>query len=281
MLEWCTAYAKMFGVVAAVIILGSWLVQNTALEQAKSLRDALASAEAGKMAMETDLRLESRLLEVYQVASSARKYAHGAQSQHTRDFKDDLYEATERLERVGVTRNFALLHHDYARRSKKLLDAFSASEATRKRMTAAISEVSNVLKVLEERHQRYVAAQKAIVGEVINPNTITQAQASQLEILIDEYRNDVEFSLAPRLAPAANEMFRATDEVLVAARLALTERQKRVKLLRQVQIALYLIGSALALFGSYLQARPAYKQPTTTQNADVRPTALPAVAADA
>ena len=261
------------GVVAAVIILGSWLVQNTALEQAKSLRDALASAEADKMVMDTNLRLESRLLEVYQVASSARKNAYGAQNQSDRDFKDELYEATERLERVEVTRNFALLHYDYARRSKNLLDAFSAREATRKRMTAAMSRVSDVLKALEERHQRYIAAQKEIVDEVINPNTITQAQASQLEALIDDYRNEVEFSLAPKLAPAANEMFRATDEVLVAARSALMDRQKRVKLLRQIQIALYLMGSALALFGTYLQARPANNKPPAAQNADVRPSA--------
>src|ERR1700674_2780371 len=138
MLDWCYTYAKMFGVVAAVIILGSWLVQNIALEQAKTLRDALARAESDKMAMDTNLRLESRLLEVYQVAASARQYAYDARTQSTRDFKDDLYEATEQLERIGVTRNFALLHDDYARRGKNLLGAFSASEKTRKRMTATI-----------------------------------------------------------------------------------------------------------------------------------------------
>jgi UPF0716 family protein affecting phage T7 exclusion len=61
---WTTAYAKLLGVVAAVIVFGAWLIEHTAVERVKTFRDSLAQAERDQSENERYSRLESRLLEV-------------------------------------------------------------------------------------------------------------------------------------------------------------------------------------------------------------------------
>lgn len=252
---WVQTYAKLFGVVAAVIIFGAWLVEHLIVERVKSYRDAITRAEDDKATTERFFQLESKLLEVYQVAASARKYSAEARAKE-RTFLDDLYSNVELLERTGVTRNFAYAFTSYAGRTSNFLSAIKPPSDLANRVKGAISRLDELRKQLDERRTQYEQSQKDIAGAVINPNVITEEQARKLEPLIREYRNDVEFKIGPQLTPAANEMFRAYDALFDYAREELKKREARVRLVRTLQISLYIVGSALAIYGSYLEAVP-------------------------
>lgn len=56
-----------------MILLGAWLIEKTVLERANKLRDAVTKAEQDKDATERSFRIESRLIEVYQVAAHAKQ----------------------------------------------------------------------------------------------------------------------------------------------------------------------------------------------------------------
>ena len=250
---WVQTYAKLLGVVAAVILFGAWLVEHLIVERVKSYRDAITRAEADKDTTERFFRLESRLLEVYQVAASARQYSAEARAKE-RTFLDDLYSCIERLERTGVTRNFAYALTSYAGRTTDFLSAIKPPTALATRVNEAISKIDELRKHLDERRAQYEQSQKVIVGDVINPSIVTPEQAQEIEPLIREYRNEVEFKIGPQLTPAANEMFRAHEALFAYAREELKKREARVRLVRRLQITLYIVGSALAIYGSYLEA---------------------------
>jgi hypothetical protein len=250
---WIQTYAKSFGVVAAVILFGAWLVEHLIVERVKSYRDALTRVEEDKATTERFFRLESRLLEVYQVAASARSYSAEARVKE-RTFKDDLYRNIELLERTSVTRSFAYAFNSYAGRTSGFLSAIKPPPDLANKVSEAVSKIDELRKRLDECRARYEQSQKAVVGEVINPNTITEEQALKIEPVIRQHRDDVEFMLAPQLMPAANEMFRAYDSLFDYARGELSKREAHVRLVRTLQITLYIVGSALAIYGSYLEA---------------------------
>ena len=121
-------------------------------------------------------------------------------------------------------------------------------------MKTATSKLHDIRTELDKQRERYRREQMPIAGEVINPNTITKEQAEKLRPIIRNYRNEVEFNIAPQLTSAANELFRAYDELFSYAHTELKKRERRLKLVRGVQISLYIFGSIIAIYGSYLQA---------------------------
>jgi hypothetical protein len=246
-------YAKLLGVVAAVILLGAWLIEKTFLEHANQLRDATAKAEQDKEATERSFRTESRLTEVYQVAASARDYSYRGTLKDRATYVDRLIEDVETLERTGVARNFASSLVAYSSRTTNFLNVIDPPRPIRDRVTKASKSVSDFQLAVDQRYEQYMQQQRRLVGEVINPNTITEQQATELSTDIRALRNDVEFTLMPRFAPLANELFRAYDELFNYAGNELREGEKRASMLRWVQFAVFAAGSIIAILGSYLE----------------------------
>lgn len=247
-------YAKLFSVIAAVILLGAWLIEKTVLERANELRDAIAKAEQDKDATERSFRTESRLIEVYQVAASARDYSYRSAPKNEPMYLVTLSQDVEQLERTGVAGNLASSMVGYSSRTNDFLEAIDPPAALRDRVARASKAVSDFKAEVDQRHEQYMREQQPLVGDVINPNTITEQQATQLSSYIRAFRNDVEFMLMPHFAPVANDLFRAYDELFRYAREELRKREKRASVLRWVQLAVFIMGSILAILGSYLEA---------------------------
>jgi len=247
-------YAKLIGVAAAVIIFGSWIVENTFARRAKDLKDAILQAEADKLSAERFHHVESKLLEVYQVAASARGYSAETRSEGHRTFKDELHSDVELLERAGVTREFVHAISRFCSRSDEFIAAIDPPEEIARGVRETVRALDELQDQIDARHEEYRKRQQPIAGEVINPNTITEDQAKQLGVVIRELRDEIEFTLAPRLTPIANSMFRAYDSLFAHARLELTRREKRAKVASFIQISLFVVGSLLALVSSYFEA---------------------------
>jgi hypothetical protein len=248
-------YAKLLGVIAAVILLGAWLIEKTALEHANQLRDAITKAEQDRDATERSFRTESRLIEVYQVAASARDYSYRSIRNNKPTYLERLSEDVETLEQTGVTRNFASSVVGYASRTTNFLEVIAPPASLRDRVTKASEAVSDFKAEVDQRYEKYVREQRLLVGEVINPNTITEQQATELSTYILALRNDLELKLIPRFAPLANELFRAYDELFNYAGKELRKREKKASALRWVQLGVFIIGSIIAILGSYLETK--------------------------
>ena len=247
-------YSKLIGVFAALIIFGSWIVANIVARHFNDLRDSITRAQDDKLRTEQIFHLESKLLEVYQVAASARRYSAEARAQDRWTFKERLNSDIEQLERIGVTRDFAYSFSSYSARTEEFVKAISPPKVLADRVRTATMAIEELRKKLDDRHDLYRKDQAQIAGEVINPNTITEDQARQLSEVIAKYREDVEFGLTPMLTPAANEMFRSYDALFGYSRDELVRRELRAKFVSRAQIALFVLGSIVALISAYLDA---------------------------
>ena len=253
-LDWSLRYSKMFGVVAAVMIFGAWLVQNIIVEQLKSLKDVLARAEDERREIERQFRMQGKLLEIYQVAASARQYANEARQQ-SETHMTRLFNAVERLERVGVTRDFAYAMTEYIARSNEFLSVIEPPSPIRATVISATTELASLRNALDQRKAVYETEQKQIIiDNVINPNKITEAQIDALIPVINKYRDDVEFGMASTMPTCINDVFWAYDRLFEYSRTKLARRRRNAKMARFIQILPYVVGSILALYGSYLQA---------------------------
>jgi hypothetical protein len=246
--------AKLIGVIGAVIVFGAWLMENVIVERVKRLRDDLAKAEQDQDASERSFRTESRLIELYQVAASARDYSHRNLPPQDPAYLQQLYEDIEMLERTGVAREFAQSMVGYSSRSRRLLETIKPPRAVEDRVATANKGIVDFASEIDERRERYQEEQKQLVGDVINPNTITEQQAKLLSSAIRKFRSDIEISLMPRFAPLANEVFRSYDEMFQHARQKLHGYEKNARVLRWMQIIIFIIGSIVVIFGSYLDA---------------------------
>jgi hypothetical protein len=83
---------------------------------------------------------------------------------------------------------------------------------------------------------------------------VTREQFTALREAVSRYRNDVERTLAPRLAPAATELFRAYDALFEYAGKKLMERERTAHCARTIQMTLLIVGSVLAIYAAYLDA---------------------------
>ena len=247
-------YAKLFGVIAAIILFGAWLLEKTAVDHATKLRDGIAKAEQDKEVTERTFRIESRLIEVYQVAASARDYSYRCTLKAQPTYIDELKQDVELLERTGVARDLTTAMLGYSSRTNSFLEAINPPAPLRDRVAKATKGVVDFKTQVDQRRDQYNAQQHSLVGQVINPNTITESQASQLSASIRAFRNDIEFSLMPHFEPLANEMFRSYDELFDYARKELEKRERTASALRWIQLGVYIVGSILAIFGSYLEA---------------------------
>lgn len=256
MLDFLHANAKMLSVVAAIIIFGSWLVENTLLKRANELKQAVQQAEQEKLIVESFHHLESKVLEVYQVAASARRYSAEARLREQGNFKDQLERDVEMLERSGVTLKFAAAVARFAARLEHYLGVVAPTPELAARVRAAHSGIADLRSELDASWERYHRQQRDIHGDYINPNTVTPEQARSLGEAIRSYRNEVESSLAPRLSPAANAVFRAHDDLFRHAREQLKVRERRAEWAERIKIALFILGSVIAVLGTYFDARP-------------------------
>lgn len=254
--SWLATNAKLLGVIAAAVIFGSWLIENIVAEKLKALRDTVVRAETDKEAAERFLRIESKLLEVYQVAASARGYAADARRSAKETYRDQLERDVELLERAGVIRDFAISLEGYSQKTADFLSAIDPPADIRGRVEKAFARMRNVRQEIEQRRARYAESQRNVIGsDSINPNTISEEQARTLGELIGTYRNDIEFEYGPRVAPAANELFRSYEALFAHAREQLARRERYVKAVRWIQLILFVIGSLTAIFASYLDSK--------------------------
>ena len=252
---WATTYAKLLGVVAAVIVFGAWLVEHTAVERVKAFRDSLAEAERDQAENERYSRLESRVLEVYQVAAYARGYAAEGRARDNWTYKDELNRDVEMLERTGVARNFAYSFVGFAGRTESYLNSIRPPADLERRVRDAAGRVSALRAEADSLQDAYMAKQRGITGESINTDTITEEQARALGAIIRDYRSAVDSRFSPRLTNAANELFRSYDALFAYARQELQRREKRLRLYQRIQTGLFILGSVIALYASYLEAR--------------------------
>jgi hypothetical protein len=250
-------FSKMISVVAGVILFGAWLLEKLFVDRANKLRDLVAKAEAEKDATERSAQIENRLIELYQVAASARDYSQQALNQARSNYLDRLQADIEQLERAGVSRNLAHALDRYASKGKRPLELIRPPQDVRKPVADATEAAQEFREEVDRRWKTYQSEQKSIVGDVINPNVVTEKQAEQLSAAIHNLRNEVNFGLSPRLAPIANGVYRALDELFRYANSLLAKRTRRAVQMRWVQLAVYILGAILAIIGAYLDATKA------------------------
>jgi cob(I)alamin adenosyltransferase len=247
-------YAKLIGVFGAVIIFGSWIIENIVSRHFKKLCDAVSRAQDDKELTQNFSRIEWKLLEVYQVAASARGYSAEARARDRWTFKDTLHKDVERLERIDVSWKIAHSLTSYIGRTDEFISAINPPAEVAARVRDAKTSIDDLSAQLDKRRDQYFQEQKKLIGDHIDPNTITEEQATQLSSVISKYREDVEFRLAHKLAPAANTMFRSYDALFDFAHQELARREERATMVTRIQIILFIVGSILALLGSYLEA---------------------------
>jgi hypothetical protein len=161
--QWIVRYAKMIGVVATIVIFGSWLVENLIGDALKERRDAIAGARAGKDAAERTMHLDSDILEVYQVAASARRYAYeAARSSTGRTLRDEVYLQMELLEHPAVIRDLALNYELYVRPYPEYLAITEAPPELAHRVKAAVEHVRGIRQALDVRRDTYIKEQVEI-----------------------------------------------------------------------------------------------------------------------
>lgn len=249
-------YAKMLTVIAGIVVLGSWLVENLLVGRAAALRDGIARAEAEHEASERFFSLQSDVLEVYQVAASARSYSAATRRQCRWSNADEVSALTERLERSGNLRDFAMALQIYSSAAPRQLEVLNLTPLARRELQESIGAIQDLRAAIDHRRDRYREDQVKLLGSSsINPEKVAETQVRPLRDLIESYRNDVEFVLAPRLEPAANRLFRAYDKAFEHARKELQRRESNVKWLRVLQLLLYGIGSVFAVYASWLDAQ--------------------------
>ena len=254
MADFLSTHAKMLGVIAAIVIFGSWLVENTLLRRANDLKGSIQQAEADKVETERFHYVESKLLEVYQVAASSRQYAAESRMSGARTFKDDLYRDIEQLERSSVTLQFADAISRFGNRSETYISAISPPGQIAESVRSSLNSLRELRSALYAAREDYGKKQRSIVGETIRPDEVTEEQAKELKAAIWTYRDAVEFTLAPQLAPKANQVFRSFDDLFAHAREELAKRERWAAAAERIKITLFVVGSFLALLSSYLDA---------------------------
>jgi hypothetical protein len=159
------------------------------------------------------------------------------------------------LERTGVARNFAYSFVGFAGRTEAYLSTIKPPSDLTRRVQEATSRISALRAEADSLRDAHMAKQRPIAGDVINPNTITEEQVRALAVVIRGYRSEVDANFNPRLMNAGNELFRSYDALFAYARQELQRRERRLLLYQRIQTGLFILGSVLALYASYMEAR--------------------------
>lgn len=113
-LKWAAQYSKLIAVLSAVVLLASWLVEKFIVEKLHETQEQLVSLKSAKLSAQRQLQVETKLLEVYQVANSASSYALLALHDDKINKQDTIVRITDRLTRIDVTKGFIISYIMYA-----------------------------------------------------------------------------------------------------------------------------------------------------------------------
>jgi len=254
--QWAIKYAKLFAVISAIVVLLSWLIENLLVNKLNDLKEHLQSLENEKLNSERQFHIESKLLEVYQVAASARQYALLSVDKSKINADDSLTRIIDKLERIGVTKKFVISFIMYANRHSESIEAINPPDSIKNKVESSYKNLLSIQDDLMQLDKEYKSKQKEVTGSenTINPNSLNEEMLNKLYTYIESYRAKVESNISNRLTESANSMFRAYDDLFRFAKTKIKRLEKVYNVAKVIQIILFVIGSIIAIYGTYLEA---------------------------
>lgn len=267
------AFAAYFGIVAAFLLLSSWLASNYFGERAKSVSDVLVQAEANFRNSRSFRQVYDLINEETQtldhVYEGVRKFSYQQGS--------DKGQAGQEAERYNT-----LVRLDYTRHGDRVV--FSELERANQLVDLArLLELPNdslITEVINARDdmQRVNSARQAskeklldVIDSVGNVYKIDDTVWNKVSAAIEEHIKLVEIKLIPEENRISSAIADLELRILDGQRKELSRRRAISTIVKRLAFALYVISAVLALYGKWLEVRYPRPKIETAQTAQATP----------
>jgi hypothetical protein len=256
-------YAPYFGIIAAVMIFGSWIGANFLEDRVKGLRDTLSRLSESRDTNKRSFLINVRLAEIYKTVMGSTFLLREEKEKRLNDWRSTrIDEAFRAIESIRIMQSDLQPVSDMADQTSFYVQKINPPQALRTSVEAAVSEANKFkdkLNSIDANLKEEMTQFGNKPGQVFSPQTMTDAQIDSLYAVALKYHRMMDSETTGSFVKVANGLIERQGDLFGYIESELHRQELAAKWAKRLTLFLFALGTVLSIYGKWLEV--AYKKP--------------------